>query len=242
VEIDGALILAGGAGTRLRPLISDVPKPMATVCDRPFVEYLICQLGAAGVSNTTLLVGYMADELRATLGDNLHGVALEYSFESEPLGTGGALRNALSSLAGDRWFVLNGDSFFDISLDALAASHRADAPLTLSLANVSDAGRYGSVTTAEDGSVTGFTEKAPTASSNGWINAGVFVVERSVLEGIANDRPVSLEREVLPALVGRGLRAERFGGYFVDIGIPDDYLRAQLECEVFERLVSAAPG
>jgi NDP-sugar pyrophosphorylase family protein len=242
VAIDGALILAGGAGTRLRPLITDVPKPLASVCRRPFIEYLVCQLAAAGVTKATLLAGYMADELATTLGDTSHGVELAYSVESEPLGTGGALKNALPMLIGRRWLVLNGDSLFDISLSDLVARHREDAPVTLALANVADAARYGSVTTTFDGSVAGFAEKSEGTAANSWINAGVFVLERSVLEEIDSDRPISLEREVLPALIGRGLRAERFDGYFVDIGIPGDYLRAQQDCGVFERLVSAAPG
>lgn len=239
--VDGAIILAGGAGTRLRSVVSDVPKPMAQVCGRPFIEYLICQLGAVGIGNATILAGYMADSLSATLGERSHGVELAYSVESEPLGTGGALRNALATLTGDRWLVLNGDSLFDIALAELAARHEPGTPLTLSLANVADAARYGSVATDDDGTVTAFAEKSETPTSS-WINAGVFVIERSVVESIASDRPVSLEREVLPALIGRGLRAERLDGYFIDIGIPDDYLRAQQECEVFERLVSAAPS
>ena len=240
MPIEQAIILAGGAGTRLRPLVSEVPKPLASVCGRPFVEYLIAQVAAAGVRKVTLLTGYMADALRANLGGESHGVALEYSVESEPLGTGGALKNAEPLLEGDAWLMLNGDSLFDISLVELVANRSTDSPVTIALAEVSDTRRYGSVTADDDGSVIAFVEKSESAG-NGWINAGVYVVSRSVLGSVANGRPVSFEREILPALIGRGLRAQRFGGFFIDIGIPDDYLRAQRECDVFDRLASARP-
>jgi NDP-sugar pyrophosphorylase family protein len=238
--IDQAIILAGGAGTRLRPLISDVPKPLASVCGRPFIEYLVAQLAAAGVRKATLLTGHMADALEATLGSRSHGVHLEYSVESKPLGTGGALKNAETLLDGDRWLLLNGDSLFDISLLGLAANHPSDASVTVALAEVSDVGRYGAVTTDDDGTVTAFEEKSESGGM-GWINAGVYVVSRAALAAIASDRAVSFEREILPALIGRGLRAQRLRGFFIDIGVPDDYWRAQRECGVFERLASATP-
>jgi D-glycero-alpha-D-manno-heptose 1-phosphate guanylyltransferase len=221
--------------------VSDVPKPLATVCGRPFAEYLIAQLAASGVARVTLLAGYMAEQLEAELGELSHGVELAYSVEANPLGTGGAMRNALEFLTGDRWLVLNGDSLFDIDLFELTAAHTPGTPATLALASVRDAGRYGCVSVDSGGSVTGFVEKSAESPADGWINAGVYVIERSAVEVIASDRPVSLEREVLPALIGRGLRARQFEGYFIDIGVPDDYLRAQQECSVFERLISAAP-
>jgi NDP-sugar pyrophosphorylase family protein len=235
-------VLAGGAGTRLRPVISDLPKPLAMVCGRPFIEYLICQVAAAGITRATLLTGYMSELLRETIGDMSHGVELEYSAESEPRGTGGALKLAEPLLAGDAWLLLNGDSLLDVSLNELVERHVAGSFATLALTRVEDARRYGGVTTADDGGVTAFREKSDATEAYGaWVNAGVYVLERAVLKLIDSDRPVSFESEVLPALIGRGLRAERLDGYFIDIGIPDDYRRAQQECSVFERLASAVP-
>jgi D-glycero-alpha-D-manno-heptose 1-phosphate guanylyltransferase len=234
-----ALILAGGAGTRLQSVVSDVPKPMARVRGRPFLEYLVAQVVRAGVEEVVLLVGYLGDVIERHFGDGARfGVRISYSREREPLGTGGALKLAEAQLIGDRWLVLNGDSIFDISLGELIARHiDHPAAATLALAHVPDSSRYGSVTVAADGTVTAFVEKSDTAAPDR-INGGLYMIERSVLQRIPVDRPASFEREVLPQLVGRGLRGEQFDGYFIDIGVPADYARAGADAYVFDRLVS----
>ena len=142
-----AIILAGGLGTRLRPALADVPKPMALVHGRPFLEYLLLQLRRAGYSQVVLCVGYRAEAIEAHFGDgHTLGMELCYSLEPEPLGTGGALKLAEGLLVGDSWLVLNGDSFFGIGLSELIDAHRASAAVaTLALRREPEAGRYGSV-------------------------------------------------------------------------------------------------
>ena len=232
METQQAVILAGGLGTRLRAAVPDVPKVMADVGGRPFLEYLIAQLRGAGVTSAVLCVGYRGEVVEGHFGDgSAWGMQLTYSVEREPLGTAGALRLAEPLLAGERWLVMNGDSYFDISLHTLFGAHRSTpAAATLALARVADARRYGGVKCSPDGYVTAFIEKpAADTAVAGLINSGLYIIERSVFELIPADRPVSFERDVLPGLVGRGLRAAVFDGYFIDIGIPDDYARAQRE-------------
>ncbi len=241
-----AVILAGGSGTRLWPLVSDVPKPMAPVDGHPFMEYLIHQLVTAGIAEVVVCAGYMAETLQAHFGDGRQwGVRLTYSIEPQALGTGGALKLAEPLLVGDRWLVMNGDSLFDISLADLAAAHfRFGGPITLALSRAGDPGRYGGVTHDLDGSISAFVEKGDATtgmSAPDCINAGLYMIDRTTLAQIPADRPVSLEREVLPSFIGRGLSGALFeAAYFVDIGVPDDYRRAQLEREVFRRLRSPA--
>lgn len=237
-----AIILCGGLGTRLRSVVSDAPKAMAEVAGRPFLEYLIAQLRANGIRHATLCAGYKADALAAHFGDgSAWGVELEYSVESEPRGTGGALKLAEPLLAGDSWLLMNGDSLFDISLHALVDEHaRMPALVTIALARVADGRRYGSVTRAVDGSITAFAEKTD-ALTPGLINSGLYIIERPLLDLIPADRPVSLERDVITPLALRGpnvVRGAEFDGYFIDIGIPEDLARASAESEVFDRLAA----
>ena len=236
-----AVILAGGAGTRLRSVVSDVPKPLAPVAGRPFIEYLLLQVRAAGIARVVICSGYRAGTIEAELGTGERwGVSIRYSVEDAPLGTGGALRHAQPMLAGERWLVMNGDSLFDISLADLFGAHaRRPAPATLALASVGDASRYGGVTLARDGTVSAFVEKPPDAAPK-CINGGLYIIDRTTLDLIPADRPVSLEHEVFGGLVGRGLRGVALDGYFVDIGVPADFMRAQA-ASVFARLAASRP-
>jgi NDP-sugar pyrophosphorylase family protein len=229
-----AIILAGGLGTRLRPLVGDVAKPMAPVAGRPFMEYLLRQLRQAGFEQVLVCAGYRAGDIEAHFGSGERfGVQLAYSVEPEPLGTAGALRLAADRLAidrrvDDRWLVLNGDSLLDISLVRLVDAHRrSGALLTMALVAVEEAGRYGRVELAEDGTVASFVEKNAVAPGPGLINGGVYVMEPSVITGITAGEVKSLERDVLPGLVGRGLHGVAHDAFFIDIGVPEDYQRAQ---------------
>jgi D-glycero-alpha-D-manno-heptose 1-phosphate guanylyltransferase len=220
-----AAVLAGGLGTRLRPAVGDRPKALARVAERPFIAFLLDQLEAAGVSDTVLLTGHRAGQVRDELGDRHGSMRLRYSREAEPLGTAGAVRLALPMIDADTLLVLNGDSFCDADLDAFARSHDPQR-CSLLLARVEDAGRFGRVDVDEDGTVLGFAEKGGTAGP-AWINAGVYLLPRSIVEMIPADRAVSLEREVFPRLVREGqLRGFRQGGAFIDIGTPDSYAMA----------------
>ncbi len=223
-----AIILCGGLGTRLRPIVSDVPKTMADIRGRPFLEYLLAQLRSSGIGQAVLCAGFRAEQIRAHCGaGSRFGLQLEYSIESEPLGTAGALKLAEPLLDGDSWLLMNGDSFFDIPIPDLIQAHARDpAVVTLALARVEDASRYGAVELAADGVVTHFSQNFDSPQP-GLINGGIYMLERSALQRIPANRTVSLERDVLPGLVGRGLRGLPFGGFFVDIGVPAGYVRAQ---------------
>jgi len=221
-----ALILVGGLGTRLRPVVGDTPKPMAAVGGRPFLEFLVRQLRRDGFRDVVLLTGHGATAVSEYFGTgSAWDLSIAYSREPGPLGTGGALRHALPRLSGPRFLVMNGDSFFDIDLAAVLAAHARATPepvATLALVRSTETERFGSVEADADGTVTAFREKDE-SSGPGLVNAGVYVIERSMVEAIPDSRPVSLEREVFTELVGRGLHAREFGGAFVDMGVPDAY-------------------
>ena len=221
-----ACILAGGRGTRLRSVVSDRPKPLADVGGRPFVTRLLDQLVAARAGTAVLCTGFMADRVEAALGSSYRELELRYSPEPEPLGTAGAVRLALPLIKGERVLVLNGDSFCDVDLEAQLSAHRTSgARATLALVEVEDAGRYGRVRLGEAGRIERFEEKSTRAGA-GLINAGVYALERSLIAEIPAGRPVSMEREIFPALVGGGLHGFPTGGRFLDIGTPESLAAA----------------
>jgi len=221
-----AVILAGGLGTRLRTVVADRPKVMAEVHGRPFICYLLNQLTVAGIRRIVLCTGYMAETVRALLGDRYNGAELLYSVESKPLGTGGALRLALPLLTSDPVLVMNGDSFCAVELRQFAAEHsRRRAAASLALAEVTDISRYGAVTTAPNGAVTSFEEKGA-REGKGLINAGIYLLARDRIAAIPPDEMISLERDIFPGLIGSGLYGSAQSGKFIDIGVPEDYRAA----------------
>jgi mannose-1-phosphate guanylyltransferase len=223
-----ALILAGGEGTRLRPLTSTVPKPVVPLAGRPFISYMIEWLRGHGVDDVILGCGFMADGVRAVLGDGEGlGVRLRYLEEPRPLGTGGALKFA-EDLLEERFLMLNGDVLTDIDLSAQLAQHeRTGARATLGLIAVEDPSAYGLVGRAEDGSVTEFVEKpGPEQREVALINAGAYILQREILDGMAPaGTNISIERDVFPTLVGHGLFGYEASGYWMDIGTPQRYLQ-----------------
>jgi D-glycero-alpha-D-manno-heptose 1-phosphate guanylyltransferase len=221
-------ILAGGAGTRLRPAIGERQKVLAEVNGRPFLAWILDQIAHAGFRDVVLCTGFGADAVEAAFGAAYGPLRLRHSREPAPLGTGGALRRALPLLRGDVVLALNGDSFCDVDLAALWAEHQAGhRGASLVLVEVEDTRRYGRVEVDPDGRVRGFTEKQE-GGGPGWINAGIYAVARAWLEAIPADRPVSLERDVLPQWVEAGLYGYRVpgGGRFIDIGTPRSYADA----------------
>jgi mannose-1-phosphate guanylyltransferase len=226
-----AVILAGGEGTRLRPLTTRVAKPVVTLVDRPFIAYMLDWLHLHGVTDVVLACGFRANRVRRELGDGeRYGLRLRYVEEREPLGTGGALRHARELLE-ERFLVCNGDVLTDIDLSAQLAQHeRTGAVATLALIAVPDASAYGLVRCDEDGTVLEFIEK-PRERLGGeqLVSAGAYVLERSVVDLIAPDRAVSIEREVWPALVGAGLYGYVARGYWLDIGTPERYLQGTFD-------------
>jgi NDP-sugar pyrophosphorylase family protein len=229
-----AVLLVGGLGTRLRTVVPLTPKPLAPVGSRPFLELLIRQLSSQGIRNLVMCTGYLADQIENEFGDgNDLGVAIEYSREPLPLGTGGALKFARRHLRGvPDFLVMNGDSFLELDLRQFMQFHRSHGGLaTMSVVSVENAGRYGMVRVESSNRVTEFCEKTGT-DSPGLINAGVYVFRRAILELIPAG-PASLEKDVFPRLLDQGVYAAREQGLFIDIGTPTDYAHAQ---KLFDRL------
>lgn len=226
-DILDAIILAGGKGSRLKGIVSDRPKPMAIVAGRPFLEWLIVALRIQGVKRFVLSIGHMGECVLAHFGDGRKWkVDITYSWESTPLGTGGAVRSALSYLQSERFLVLNGDSYCRFDLSRLTELHlRWQAQATIGVVQVDDCRRYGTVSIDDMHTVRAFQEK-PLARLAGLINAGLYVLENTVVQSIPTEKAISLEREFLPTLIGRGLYAAVGDGPFIDIGIPETYARA----------------
>ena len=234
-----ALVLAGGEGTRLRPLTLTTPKPVVPLAGRPFLTYMISWLGRHGVDEAILSCGFLSDAVERVLGDRHDGVRLRYVVEEEPLGTAGPVRLAHDQgLLADRLLVMNGDCLADFDLAAEVRAHETTgARVTLALVAVDDTASYGVVPTHEDGSVEAFLEKQEGPVSTNRINAGAYVIEREVVEQIEPGRAVSFERDVFPSLVGSGLYGWTAEGYWIDIGTPERYLEATYD--LLERRVES---
>jgi len=226
--------LAGGFGTRLRAVVPDLPKPMAPVAGRPFLEILLGALKTKGVERVVLSVGYRAELIIRHFGEHWRGLEIDYAVENTPLGTGGAVRLALSHCGSDPVLVVNGDTFLNLELSALAARGTAEgAPLLVARA-VPDTARFGRLE-VDCGRLSGFAEKG--VSGPGLINAGCYLVPRDLLAEMPADKPFSLENDFLaPSGVRAGFGVFVSDGLFIDIGVPDDYARAQTELAPFASL------
>lgn len=221
-----AAILCGGLGTRLRPAVADRPKALANVAGRPFLAWLLDQLDRHGFSRVVLCTGHGAHQIEAEFGSRYKGLSVEYSIEPAPLGTGGAIRNALPLLGSELTLIANGDSYLDANLEEFCREHaEAKAAASMLLTRVSDAGRFGSVDLDARGLVTGFREKAASAGP-AWINAGIYLIRSELLDAIPPNTACSLERDVFPAWIKRGLRGATTCGRFIDIGTPESYAAA----------------
>lgn len=224
-----AFVLAGGLGTRLRPVVSDRPKPMADVLGRPFLEILTGLLNAKGVQKFVMLVGYKGHSIeRHFTNVKFSNLDIKFSSEREPLGTGGAVKNA-ERFATDPILLVNGDTYLDVNLKELYEFHTAKrADVTLSLFRVDDVSRYGSVSTNKNGIVTDFHEKDENSRNPGLINAGVSLLSRSFINSLPDKISFSMEKEVFPGLVNNGMMygLEQKGPFF-DIGTPESYREFQ---------------
>ena len=222
-----AAILGGGLGTRLRSVVPDRPKVIAEINNKPFLAYLLEQLANAGVKKVVICIGYLGEQIKTTFGDSYNSLELIYSQEQSQLGTAGALRLALPLLESDSVLVLNGDSYCDTNLNDFWSRHLTkEAEASLLLTQVSDTKRYGRVEVKEEGQLLSFAEKVE-SSGPGWINAGIYLFKRHLLQKIPENKPVSLERELFPKWLGSS-----FYGYcspsarFLDIGTPESYSSA----------------
>jgi mannose-1-phosphate guanylyltransferase len=228
-----AVVLAGGEGTRLRPLTYAVPKPLLPIANRAFLEHQLGWLGSYGVTEVVLALGYRSDAFRRSFPDGrAAGLPLRIAVEPEPMGTGGAIRFAAEGTE-ERFVVCNGDVLTDLDLGLLLRFHaEREAEATIALTQVDDPTAFGVVPTDADGRVLGFIEKpARGEAPTDWVNAGTYVFEPGILERIPPGQRVSVERDTFPALLaeGGGLFAMPEGGYWLDIGTPAKYLQAHLD-------------
>ncbi len=225
-EADTAIVLAGGLGTRLRSVIADLPKPMAPVNGKPFLHYIFLYLAKHKISRVILSVGYKANAIESFFGNTYMGIEVIYSYEEEPLGTGGGIKKAFE-YAGENAYVLNGDTFFDITLSELklfALEHNSD--IALALKPMKDFDRYGTVE-LKGNCVVSFKEK--NFRKEGSINGGVYFLKKSIFSAV-NEAKFSFEKDVLEKQVADGkIFGKEFENYFIDIGIPEDYERAQTD-------------
>jgi len=222
-----AIVLAGGLGTRLKQIVPDLPKPMAPIAGRPFLEILLTALARKGFTRVVLSLGFMADKISAHFGDRYAGMALAYEVEQQPLGTGGAIRAALLRCAADHVFVFNGDTYLDLEADELEDLWQRSRRPVIVVREVPDTARFGRVE-MNGGQVTAFLEKG--MAGTGLINAGCYVLPRRALEAFPLGQNFSIETEYLAKELGR-IYFDGFVtcGRFIDIGVPEDYARAQIE-------------
>lgn len=224
-----AIILAGGFGTRLSHVVSDVPKPMAPVYGKPFLTYLLDRLIDAGIRRVILATGYKHECIESYFGPSYRGAEIVYSQETTPLFTGGAIRKAAEQIQSEDFVVLNGDTLFDIDFAKLYDFHtKYHAKLSIALRQVADTSRYGSVTCTND-HIVSFSEKAESVGA-GDINGGIYMINRSWLLNQDLPSKFSFEKELMQPMAGDpSFYGLSFNTYFIDIGVPEDYYRAQEE-------------
>jgi D-glycero-alpha-D-manno-heptose 1-phosphate guanylyltransferase len=220
-----AIVLAGGLGTRLRGVVDDVPKPMAPVRGRPFLALVLDQLVEGGFKTAIIAAGYRHEAIRSYFGADYRGLALRYSVEREPLGTGGAIRLACEQAGARDVFVLNGDTYLELDFRAMMEAHvRVGSHLSMAICHVSDVARYGALEVV-DGIVQGFLEKG--RSAPGWINGGTYVLGPDLRARLRPQGAFSFEQDLLaPEVSSIRPLAFRSSGLFIDIGIPEDYAKA----------------
>jgi NDP-sugar pyrophosphorylase family protein len=223
-----AVILAGGLGTRLKPLFKDLPKSMAPIGNRPFLEILLTQLKKQGIRDILLCLGYKGEIIKGHFGaGKKHGLRIDYSIEQTPLGTAGAIALAEPYLA-KTFFLLNGDSFLEINYNKLAEFHRKEEALvTLTAKYVYNTKRYGLLEINSSNRLVGFKEKQ--IATGGYINTGVYVMNKEILHYIPKNRTVSLEKNILPKLIsaGESIFVYKADAFFIDIGTPESYRDAE---------------
>jgi D-glycero-alpha-D-manno-heptose 1-phosphate guanylyltransferase len=219
------IVLAGGFGTRLRKVVPDLPKPMAPIAGRPFLEILLSTLARKGFTRIVLSLGFMADKIISHFGESYAGMRLVYEVELQPLGTGGAIRAALARCESDHVFIFNGDTYLDLEVNELESLWQDRRHPIIVVRKVPDTARFGRMELS-DGRINVFLEKG--MSGAGLINAGCYVLPKEALNSFPSGQPFSLEREFFM----KYLQQIRFDGFvthgqFIDIGVPDDYLLAQ---------------
>jgi D-glycero-alpha-D-manno-heptose 1-phosphate guanylyltransferase len=218
-----AIVLAGGFGTRLQKVVNNVPKPMAPINDKPFLFYLLKFLQKNSIDRVILSVGYKWEIIKEYFGEKFDNIDLIYSMENEPLGTGGAIKKALSYLENDQSYVLNGDTFFNISLNELRLNK--NSKIILALKKMQNFDRYGNVKIDDNGSIIAFEEKKFT--ENGNINGGIYFLRKNIFDEFDLPKKFSFEEFLEENYKKLNAKGKIFNNYFIDIGIPKDYEKAK---------------
>lgn len=223
-----AVILAGGFGTRLRSVVSDVPKPMAPVAGKPFLNYLFEYLSKFKITSVVLCTGYKHEIIEHYFSNNFKDISIKYSVEDQPLGTGGAIKKAFNLIDSESAIILNGDTLFNVDLSEFIVSHKENnAEISMALKYLTNYDRYGSVV-LENNQVVGFEEKQ--FKIKGYINGGVYIVNKAVFEKFDLPKTFSFEKEILETKLSElNVHGYQSSAYFIDIGIPDDFKKAQKE-------------
>jgi D-glycero-alpha-D-manno-heptose 1-phosphate guanylyltransferase len=223
-----AVILAGGFGTRLRSVVNDIPKPMAPVRNMPFLSYVLEELRRSSFSKAVIAVGYKHEVIKSYFGNSYSGIELVYSVEKEPLGTGGAIALAVKNIDSENFFIINGDTYFSVDFDRMEKLFVSEKPdILVALKEMSSFDRYGNVS-IQGNKVISFNEKQ--FCKKGFINGGIYLVNRKWFIDKSSSKVFSLEKEILEKAAGKErISAYVSDGYFIDIGIPEDYERASRE-------------
>ncbi len=223
-----AIILAGGFGTRLQTVVADVPKPMAPVNGKPFLQYILDYCIQQGINSVVLSTGYKHDVIFSFFGSQYQSLQIQYACENEPLGTGGAIQFALQKCTQEHVVVLNGDTFFNVDLHQLEQQHiKAQSEFSIAAKKMYNFNRYGIIQT-EGARITAFEEKK--AVEEGIINAGVYIIQREKFLALQLPQKFSMEKDYMEKFFSsKPFYAFEFSGYFIDIGIPEDYAKVQID-------------
>ena len=221
-----AIVLAGGLGTRLRSVINDLPKPMAPVNGKPFLHYIFQYLRHEQIREVILSVGYKHEVIEEFFSKEYLGIKIQYSIEEEPLGTGGGIKQAFDLITGPA-YVLNGDSFFGVNLHSLSDYYfESGSDMVLALKLLQNFDRYGTVQLNAENRITKFDEKK--LVMEGFINGGIYFFDKKLFNQVKTETKFSFEKEILEKYTGElKFTGKAFDGYFIDIGIPEDYNKAQ---------------
>lgn len=228
IESLTAVILAGGFGTRLQSVVKGQQKVVAKVSDKPFLVYLLKQLSKYKITNVVLCTGYKSEQVKDYFGHKFDNISIRYAVETEPLGTAGAIRNALSLIKSNNFIAMNGDSFCEANLNDLYNFHQEkNAKLSMLLTKVSDSSRYGSVELNEDSLIESFKEKE-SAKDTGWINSGIYILSKNIIKNLELNKNISIEKDFFPKYILNDFYGfKNPDGVFIDIGTPESYKLAE---------------
>lgn len=233
--ITEAIILAGGFGTRLKSVVNDLPKPMAPICNKPFLFYLLVNLQKQGIEKVVLSVGYKHEKIAEYFGNEFLGMKILYAIENEPLGTGGGIALALELCENEQVSILNGDTFFDINLAKMEKVHQKNnADLSIGIKKMQKFDRYGTIDYNDSQKLTAFLEKE--YKEEGYINAGVYLIRKDFLKELNLPQKFSFEKDVMEAYYKDKnffVYEKDSDKYFIDIGIPEDYAKAENDFSTF---------